>query len=120
MRQSDGPVGSPEHFGFIVGPRVTPFILKIEIVSIGASSQRISVVGVNFERALEQGSRLIEGFALFVQGLRDSTPDQGPAMHGQIDDVWIVGVDAFLCLSPNQLITQSVRQTRDHLILQLE
>jgi hypothetical protein len=57
--ESDRSIGLPEHFGLVIGTRVTPPILTINVVHLGASGQSIGVGGVNLEHALEQGSRLI-------------------------------------------------------------
>src|SRR6266404_3689897 len=67
--ETDSSIDLPQHFGFVVGPRVAqPKVIVME-VGIGAACQSLSVVWVNLERAVEQGPGLIDSLVMFFRGL---------------------------------------------------
>jgi hypothetical protein len=51
-----------------------------------ARSPKTSIVGVDLERAIEQGPRFVDGVALFFWGLLEAADEHAPAVHPQIDD----------------------------------
>jgi hypothetical protein len=54
----DRSIGLPQHLGVVVGRGVTPPKEIFLCRGVGASCQSLGVVGVDLERAVEQGSRL--------------------------------------------------------------
>ena len=100
--ERDRSIGLPEHFGFVVGPGVAPSDEIIIEVGFGASSQSLGVVGVNLERALEQGPRLMDAVAVFLR----ACSKQVEAAHRQIDGVRIFGTSALFGFGLDQCAAQ--------------
>ena len=111
----DRPIGLRQDLDVVVGPGVAPPVVPIKCVGFGASSQSLRVVGVDLERALEQGPRL-EVFALAV----NAAIEEVVTAHGQIDDVRILGASASFGFGAGQGIVQTVGQSRHDVILQFE
>src|SRR5208337_3193036 len=88
-------IGWPQDFGVVVGPGVSPSVYEIMKVGHGSSIQSINVRGVNLERALEQGARLMKHVASFVRGSVEVAVHQVPAAQRQIDGVGVRGAGAF-------------------------
>ena len=67
------------------------------------------------ERSVKQAPRLFDALAIIVRRSK-----QTPTLHGQIDDVRVVGTCALFGLSVGQSVAQAAGQSRHDLILQLE
>ena len=113
--EHDRPFGLTEYLCFIVGLGARPSQLFLVQMGYGVAGQRHDIVGVDFERLLEQSPGRI--VVVFRQRLQ---LEHGIAAHREIDDVGVVGMRASCGLRLDELEAQSIVQSRHDLILQLE
>ena len=113
--ERDRTLGLTEYFCVVIDLRACPSQLFLVEMGYGVAGQCRDIVGVDLERLLESGSRRI----IVVFGKRLQL-EQGIPAHREIEDIGVFGTRASFGFRLDELETQSIGQSRHHLILQLE